>query len=125
MPDIVDEWAEAMMTGDPAAVRALYTDNAVFDDTFGAPGLTTSDPMSHISDYLVGLELEEMTPKSVVTSDGVTVVDWTWTGTSVLAGTRTEFSADVVTVFEFHGDPGFISRTLIFPGTGAPAALQR
>lgn len=109
MPDVLDQWTEAVMAGDAAAIAALYTEDGVWHDHArarifeGRPAIE-----SGLEGALLYLTLTEMELLSLERNGDTIVTEWRWSGTSSTharpSDDQTPFETDVDFTFVLDGD---------------------
>ena len=122
--EIVDQWAEAFLQGDPDSVAALFTEDGIYEER-GPTQIFEGHPAirQQLHEAFRYGDATEMTPNSVITADtilrgnsDVLVVEWTMSGMSASdnrdPADKTPFSVEAVTLFEV--EDGLISRSVFY-----------
>ena len=124
--DVVEQWRDAWLSGDPEAVVDLYSDDGVFvnywviEDAIDFEVDSTAAPTFMfqgrdnlrfaVSSWMSRNTLENMGLESVVTGDYVIVAETVWSGVENSASAAT-FSEPLVVTFELD-DQGLITRSI-------------
>ncbi len=110
LPEIIHRNPDAFNSADPAALDALYTDDAIYEDV---PTLTQSEPGA--VDAFIGAFMEQVSDIHIEWTSGFRTEEWgaaegtfsfRYTGQfpGLPPGTGEEISNRFATIFEFEGD---------------------
>ena len=110
LPEVVDEWVEALLAGDAEAVAQCYAEDGVWVD-HGHPmprKLQQPSIAGGLSAAFPYLTLTEITLLSEVRTADAFLTEWRWSGTSSnhsrAATDQTPFTAEVEFLFTFDDD---------------------
>ena len=113
---IVHQWAAAFMSGDPAAVASLYSEDGIWEDKATEVVRGRANIADHLAIGLSYATYAEMEHQIVVVAHDVVVTDWIWSGTSSTharaSSDQTPFSTRGITVFEI--DDNLIARGILY-----------
>ncbi|MCP3998879.1 MAG: nuclear transport factor 2 family protein [bacterium] len=122
--EIVDQWADAFLDGDPDAVAALFTEDGTYEERGPSQVFEGRSAIrQQLDEAFQYAEATEMTPKTIITGDSVIsgsrdviTVEWTMSGMSAPGARspadRTPFSVEAVTVFEMRD--GLIAESVFY-----------
>lgn len=122
--EIVDQWKDAFLDGDPDAVATLFTEDGVYEER--GPTQIFEGRSAIRRQLQEGFQYADatvMTPNTVITADSimfgandVIAVEWTMRGISAsddrVSTDKTPFSVEAVTLFEMKD--GLISRSVFY-----------
>ena len=122
--EIVDQWADAFLDGDPDTVATLFTEDGVYEERGPTQVFEGHSAIrQQLQEGFQYADATEMTPNTVITADSimfgtndVIVVEWTMRGMSAsddrVSSDKTPFSVEAVTLFEM--ETGLISRSVFY-----------